>query len=120
MPGSKPDGLPTNFLSASRPICAASSTKAACATAPSLGGTGNRAKRQGTPRLCRRTRLSTLHVPDPLGPEHQVSEPDRLDFPENSTRRCSWLCCVQRRADDRVSRCQQQTRNAKGDIPQKE
>jgi hypothetical protein len=60
-------------------------------------------------------------VPDPaLGPEHPVLAAHRIDFSENSTRRCSWPCNVPRRAGDRVSAPEQQTRDAKGDIPQKE
>src|SRR5437868_1805381 len=119
-PGSKPDDLRTNSSSASGPICGASSTKAAYATTPSLEGTGNRAERRRSPRRRRRTRLSTLHVLDPLGRELPVLAAGRLDFPENSTRRCSWPCSVRRRAGDRVLGCQQQTRDAQGDIPQKE
>src|SRR5277367_3059387 len=120
-PGSKPDDLPTNFSSASRPICGAYSMKAACVTPPSLGGAGNRAKRLGGPLRRRRTRLSKLHVLDPTrGPEHSVLAVDRLDFPENSTRRCNWPCSGRRKAGDPVLRRLQQTRNAQGDIPQKQ
>lgn len=95
--------------------------KAACATMSRLGGTGSRAKRRGSPLRRGRTRLSTPRVLGPtLGPDRPVLVADRPDFPENSTRHCSWLCSVRRRAGDRVLGCQEQTRDAQGDIPQKE
>src|SRR5260370_6982929 len=113
MPGLTPGDLRSNFSSASRSICGVFSMTAVFATVLGPAGADNRASRREGLRRRRRTRLSMLDVPDPmLGPEHPVLGADPLDFPENSTRRCSWLYSVRRRAGDRVSGCEQQTPNA--------